>query len=80
MRDCSGRGSIILDPFAGSGTTLIAAHTTGRVARLIEIDPAYCDTIIRRFAALTGKPVILERTGERFEDLIEQVNRSGGTA
>ena len=80
IRDCSERGSIILDPFAGSGTTLIAAHTTGRVARLIEFDPAYCDTIIRRFAALTSKSAILVRTGESFDDLLEQGSRSGDAA
>jgi DNA modification methylase len=55
IRDCSKRGQIVLDPFAGSGTTLIAAEKTGRRARLIEFDPAYCDGIVRRFAKLTGK-------------------------
>jgi hypothetical protein len=42
------------DPFAGSGTTLIAAHQTGRLARLIELDPAYCDVICRRWQEHTG--------------------------
>ena len=55
IKDCSRRGEIVLDPFGGSGTTLIAAHKTGRVARLIEYDPAYCDTILHRFARVTGK-------------------------
>lgn len=53
--DCSGRGHIVLDPFAGSGTTLIASERTGRVARVMELDPRYCDVIIRRWEALTGK-------------------------
>lgn len=68
LRDCSKRGDIVLDPFGGSGTTLIAAHMTGRSARLIEFDPAYCDTIVRRFEAFTGKQALLASTGETFAD------------
>jgi DNA modification methylase len=56
IKDCSRRGDIVLDVFGGSGSTLIAADQCGRVARLIEIDPLYCDTIIRRFERLTGEP------------------------
>jgi DNA modification methylase len=48
IRDVSKRGGIVLDPFGGSGTTLIAAEKTGRKARLIEVDPVYCDVIVRR--------------------------------
>jgi DNA modification methylase len=69
IKDCSRRSEIVLDPFGGSGTTLIAAHKTGRAARLIEYDPAYCDVIIRRFESLTGKSAILERTKQAFEDV-----------
>jgi DNA modification methylase len=72
IRDCSKRGGIVLDPFGGSGTTLIAAQTTGRTARLIEFDPAYCDAMLRRFEDLTGKEAKLAVTGEGFED-VEQV-------
>jgi DNA modification methylase len=54
IRDCSRRGDIVLDPFAGSGSTLIAAHRTGRTARLIELDPHYCDLITRRFEEVIG--------------------------
>ena len=62
-KDCSRRGAIILDPFGGSGTTLITAQKSGRLARLIEYDPRYCDVIIRRFEAVTGASAILAQTG-----------------
>jgi hypothetical protein len=52
-----------------AGTTLIAAEKTGRSARLIEYDPAYCDTILRRFERVTGKQAIRLATGETFEDV-----------
>jgi DNA modification methylase len=66
IKDCSKRGGIILDPFGGSGTTLLAAERTGRTARLIELDPYYVDATIRRFAALTGTTAIHAVTGETF--------------
>ena len=72
IRDCSRRGEVVLDGFGGSGSTLIAAERTGRNARLIEYDPLYCDTIIRRWEALTGKPAKLAATGEAFEDVAEE--------
>lgn len=71
IRDCSKRGGIVLDAFAGSGTTLIAAEKTGRTARLIEFDSLYCDTILRRFERYTGKPAVLAETGATFEDTAE---------
>ncbi len=51
IKDCSGRGDIVLDLFGGSGSTLIAAHKTGRRGYLCELDPVYCDRIIRRWEA-----------------------------
>ena len=69
IKDCSRRGNLVLDPFGGSGTTLIAAEKTGRSARLIEFDPAYCDTILRRFERVTGKQATLVETGEAIEDV-----------
>ena len=71
IRDCSRRGEIVLDCFGGSGSTLIAAEKTGRSARLIEYDPLYCDTIIRRWEKLTGKRATLAVTDETFEDLTD---------
>lgn len=51
-------GDIVLDPFAGSGSTLVAAERTGRIAYLMEIDPHYCDVIVRRWEEYTGKKAI----------------------
>jgi len=76
LRDCSRRGGLILDPFAGSGTTVIAAERTGRKARLIEIDPAYCDLIVRRWQDYTGKYAIHAKSGIIFEDREDQVEES----
>jgi DNA modification methylase len=71
IRDCSKRGDLVLDPFCGSGTILIAAERTGRKARALEIDPVYVDVAIRRWEALTGKSATL-MTGETFEEITEQ--------
>jgi DNA modification methylase len=69
IRDCSRRGEIVVDGFGGSGSTLIAAEKTGRQARLIEYDPLYCDTIIRRWEKYTGKRAKLTANGAAFEEL-----------
>lgn len=71
IKDVTRRGEIVLDGFGGSGTTLIAAERTGRVARLVELDPIYCDVICRRYAALAGVEPVLEATGETFEAAAE---------
>lgn len=69
IRDCSRRGEIVLDIFGGSGTTLIAAETTGRCARVIEYDPAYCDTIVARWERLMGQSAVHATTRRSFEDM-----------
>jgi DNA modification methylase len=56
IRDCSRRNGIILDPFGGSGTTILAAERAGRIARVIELDPLYVDVAIRRWERITGVP------------------------
>ncbi len=66
----SNSGDVVLDPFGGSGSTLIACHQTGRVARLMELDPRYVDVICRRFQEHTGILPIAESTG-REHDFME---------
>jgi DNA modification methylase len=69
LMDASSRNGIILDPFAGSGTILIAAERTGRRGRAIEIDPLYVDVAIRRWQTFTGKLAVLHSTSETFEEI-----------
>lgn len=61
IRNSTNKGQIVLDPFGGSGSTLIAAEQTGRKARLIELDPKYCDVIVTRWQNLTGQTAELIR-------------------
>jgi DNA modification methylase len=72
IKDCSRRGGLVLDPFCGSGTILIAAERTGRKARAMEIDPHYVDVAIRRWQAYTGKSAVLAGSDETFETVEEQ--------
>lgn len=62
-------GDQILDSFGGSGTTLIAAEKNGRVSRLMELDPKYCDVIVKRWQEYTGKTATLESNGKTFAEL-----------
>jgi DNA modification methylase len=66
--DCSARGDLILDPFIGSGSTLMAAERVGRCCYGLEIDPLYVDTVIRRWQAQTGDNAFHDATGRRFND------------
>lgn len=71
IRNSSRPGDVVMDPFGGSGTTMIAAHKSGRKARLIELDPKYVDVIVRRWQDFTGKQATLESTGEYFPSIKE---------
>lgn len=68
MLDCSSKSDIVLDPFGGSGSTLIAAEKVGRRARIIEIDPRYVDVMIRRWQTYTREDAVFLDTGETFEE------------
>lgn len=66
MRNSSRHGDVVLDPFLGSGTTLIAAERTGRVCVGIELDPHFCDVIVRRYIAFTGGAGVNEDIKQRY--------------
>jgi DNA modification methylase len=66
INNSSKKGQLVLDLFGGSGSTLIACEKTGRHARLMELDPAYCDVIVQRWQAFTGKLATLEENKEAF--------------
>jgi DNA modification methylase len=61
------RGELVLDPFGGSGTTLIACEHLGRVGRMLELDPRYCDVSVRRWEELTGKQAVRTTTDAEEE-------------
>ncbi|GAA6164004.1 DNA modification methylase [Pelagimonas sp. KU-00592-HH] len=69
LRDVSRRGEVVLDGFGGAGSTLLAAERTGRRARLVELEPAYCDVTCLRFEKLTGQTPTLEASGQTFHEV-----------
>ncbi len=69
LLDLTHRGDIVLDPFLGSGSTLIAANKTGRFCRGVELDPLYVDVIVRRYEAVAGNAAVLLETGEQFAEV-----------
>lgn len=75
IMDCSRRGGIVLDPFVGGGTTIIAAEPTGRICYEIELDPSYIDRSVRRWQRFTGKTAIQAASGLSFAELEEEATR-----
>ena len=72
ITNSSRSGDVVLDGFGGSGSTLIAAEKTGRKARLVELDPKFCDVIVRRWEEFTGKKAeLLEDNAESSENDVE---------
>jgi DNA modification methylase len=69
IRNSSKSRDTVLDPFGGSGSTLIACEKTGRHARLIELEPTYCDVMVRRFQEFSGKQATLESDGRKYAEL-----------
>lgn len=69
IRNSSKNRDTVLDPFGGSGSTLIACEKTGRQCRMIELEPKYCDVAVRRWEEFTGKEAILEGDLRTFGEL-----------
>jgi DNA modification methylase len=72
IKDASKRSDTVLDPFCGSGSTIVAAEKTGRQACGLEIDPKYIDVAVRRWQLFTGKSAVLDGTTASFEEVTEQ--------
>ena len=73
VRVSSNLGDIVLDPFLGSGTTLMAAERVGRICYGMELDPLYTDTIIRRWQKWTGEKAIHPASGKTFDEYSTEV-------
>ena len=69
VTNSSRRGGVVLDPFAGSGSTLIACQKTDRAARLMELEPVYADVIVRRWQEFTGQTAVCGVSGASFEQV-----------
>ena len=76
INNSSNSRDIVLDSFGGSGTTMIACEKAGRSARIIELDPKYCDVIVQRWQKFTGHAAILESDGQSFDELAAKPKRS----
>jgi site-specific DNA-methyltransferase (adenine-specific) len=72
MQNNTKPNDLVLDSFAGSGTTAIACEKHGRNARLMELDPRYCDVIIKRWQDFTGQKAVHEETGRNFDTIIHE--------
>ena len=72
LRNSALEGQSVLDPFGGSGTTMIAAEKEGLSARLLELEPRYADVIVRRWEEFTGKSATHQATGVPFSEMVRE--------
>jgi DNA modification methylase len=78
LLDASARDDLVLDPFGGAGTMLIAAEKVGRRARVLEIEPRYVDVAIQRWERWTGEAAVLETDNRTFRDVEAQRAEEAG--
>src|SRR5262245_5819561 len=76
IKDCTGRGAVVLDSFSGSGTTILAAERVGRHARALEIEPRFVDVAIRRWQAFTRRDACHAESGLSFDEIAADSSRS----
>jgi DNA modification methylase len=79
ISNSSRKGDVVLDPFAGAGSTLLAAERTGRRASVVEIDPKYADVIVRRWQSYSGQLARLDPGGQSFAEVREQRRQADHT-
>ena len=72
MRAYADEGDVVFEPFAGAGTTIIAAEMAGRACRAVELDPRYVDVAVRRWQAFAGGAAVLESDGRPFAAVAEE--------
>jgi DNA modification methylase len=75
LKDCTRRGDIVLDTFAGAGTTMLAAERVGRCAYSIELEPKYVDVAIRRWQTFTRRDAVLSGSGQTFDEVERERRR-----
>jgi DNA modification methylase len=80
IKDCTGRGDVVLDTFSGSGTTIMAAERVGRQARALEIEPRYVDVAIRRWQAFTRRDARHAESGLSFDEVAAEGSPAGKSA
>jgi hypothetical protein len=78
LRDCTSKGDLVLDPFLGSGTSVIAAEKIGRRCFGLEYEPAFVDVAVRRWQAYTKADAILEGDGRSFDEIAQERERKEG--
>ena len=80
IKDCTRRGDVVFDTFAGSGSSIMAAERVGRHARALEIEPRFVDLAIRRWQAFTRRDARHAESGLSFDEIAAESTRSGNSA